>query len=302
MKLSIANKSQIKTDIAGYCFVSLVVIGVVVFTFIPAIQSLVYSFFNYDGFLKMEFAGFDNFLYMFQQDYEIGKVFANTFIYAAITVPLGLLLGYALALLANSKVPGISAFRVLFYLPVIIPAVAAGVLWKDIFSPAYGIFNQIIGVFGLHSMFFESAKSALPTLILTTVWSTGGSMVVWLASFKNIPQGLYEAARLDGASRFKQLLFITIPMSTPMIFYNLVTGIIGSLQCFNTFIIASGSGGTGPDNSLYFIAVKIYNEAFTRIGMMGYACALGWVLFIVTFALTMFVFKTGGWVQYAEDM
>ena len=122
-------------------------------------------------------------------------------------------------------------------------------------------------------MFFESAKSALPTLILTTVWSTGGSMVVWLASFKNIPQGLYEAARLDGASRFKQLLFITIPMSTPMIFYNLVTGIIGSLQCFNTFI-----------------------------GMMGYACALGWVLFIVTFALTMFVFKTGGWVQYAEDM
>ena len=193
MKLSITNKSQIKTDIAGYCFVSLVVIGVVVFTFIPAIQSLVYSFFNYDGFLKMEFAGFDNFLYMFQQDYEIGKVFANTFIYAAITVPLGLLLGYALALLANSKVPGISVFRVLFYLPVIIPAVAAGVLWKDIFSPAYGIFNQIIGVFGLHSMFFESAKSALPTLILTTVWSTGGSMVVWLASFKNIPQGLYEA-------------------------------------------------------------------------------------------------------------
>ena len=151
-------------------------------------------------------------------------MFANTFIYAAITVPLGLLLGYALALLANSKVPGISVFRVLFYLPVIIPAVAAGVLWKDIFSPAYGIFNQIIGVFGLHSMFFESAKSALPTLILTTVWSTGGSMVVWLASFKNIPQGLYEAARLDGASRFKQLLFITIPMSTPMIFYNLEIG------------------------------------------------------------------------------
>lgn len=302
MKLFKCSKSQLKTDVAGYLFVSLVIIGVVVFTFIPAIQSFVYSFFNYDGFLKMEFIGFDNFLYMFQQDFEIGKVFANTFIYAAIIVPLGMILGYALALLANSKVQGISVFRVLFYLPVIIPSVASGVLWKDIFSPAYGVFNQIIGIFGLHSDFFESASSALPTLILTTVWSTGGSMVVWLAAFKNIPQGLYEAARLDGASRVKQLIYITVPMSTPMIFYNLVTGIIASLQCFSTFIIASGSGGTGPDNSLYFIAVKIYNEAFTRIGMMGYACALGWVLFLITFLLTMLVFKTSGWVQYAEDM
>ncbi len=296
------NKKQLKVDIAGYSFVSLVIIGVVVFTFIPAVQSLFYSFFEYDGFMKMNFIGFENFVYMFKQDYEIGKVFANTFIYAAVTVPLGMLLGYALALLANSKVAGISIFRVLFYLPVIIPSVASGVLWKDIFSPAYGIFNQILGVFGLHSMFFESASSAMPTLILTTVWGTGGSMIVWLSAFKNIPQGLYEAAKLDGAGKFQQLIYITIPMSTSMIFYNLVTGIIGSLQCFSTFIIASGSNGTGPDNSLYFMAVKIYNEAFTRIGMMGYACALGWVLFIIIFALTALVFKTSGWVQYAEDM
>jgi multiple sugar transport system permease protein len=296
-----AKKRELKTLVQGLLFTSPVIIGIIVFTYVPAVTAAVYSFFRYDGFSEMEFIGFKNYIDIFTRDPETAKVFFNTFIYAVISVPLSLLLGYLLALLVNNKLHGISGFRMLYYLPVIIPGVAAGILWRDIFNSEYGIMNRIFGLFGAHSQFFESASSSMATLIFTSVWSMGGGMIIWLAAFKNIPTELYESAKIDGANAFRRLISITLPMSTPMIFYNLVLSVIGSLQIFSTFIIAGGSGGRGVDNSLYFIAVKIYNDAFTRAGRMGYASALGIILFLVIAVLTAIMFKMNKWVHYLED-
>ena len=294
-------KRKLMNELGGYLFTLPVLLGVLIFTYYPAVQSLIYSFFEYDGFVQMNPVGFRNFIRIFTLDRETGTVFLNTFVYAVITVPLGLVLGYSLALLANTRIRGISAFRVLFYLPVIIPGVSAGILWRDLFDPTFGIMAQIFRTLGLpEPTFFAEASTSMATLVWTTTWSMGGGMVIWLAAFKNIPAALYESARLDGAGYFRQLFSITIPLSTPMIFYNLVTSVIGTLQIFSTMIIAGGTSGRGVDNSLYFIAVKIYNEAFTR-GSMGYASALAWVLFAIIAVLTVVMFMSNRWVQYSEE-
>ncbi|GHU98022.1 sugar ABC transporter permease [Clostridia bacterium] len=302
-KTRISKRKSIE-NLQGVLFTLPVIIGIAVFTYYQAAQSLYYSFFDYNGFSKMDFVGFKNFVNIFTHDKETLVVFGNTFLYAVITVPLGLVLGYLTALLVNNKLKGINIFRALFYLPVVIPAVAAGVLWRDIFNSDYGVMNQIIGVFGLHSRFFEVASSSMPTLIFTTVWGVGGSMVIWLSAFKNIPVELYESAKLDGANAWHRLRYITLPMSTPMIFFNLVTAVIGSLQTMSTMVImggGAGSAGKGESNSLYFIVVKIYNDAFGRGGRMGYASAFGWILFIIIGLLTFVLFKSNKWVQYAEN-
>lgn len=217
------------------------------------------------------------------------------------TVPLGLVLGYIVALLANMKVKGSYFFRVLFFLPCMIPSVSSGVLWRDILDPDFGLMTQIFRSLGMNPTFFTSASTAMATLIWTGTWGVGGGMVLWLAAFKNIPSTLYESAQLDGANALQRVFYITIPMSTSMIFYNLVTGVIGSLQVSTTLIMAGSTGGKGPDNSLYFVAVKIYTDAFKRGGLMGYACAFGWVLFAIIGILTFINFKTSKWVQYGEE-
>ena len=248
-----------------------------------------------------EFVGFGNFVRFFAKDRDTVYIFRNSFLYAIINVPLSLVLGYLVALLVNTQMKGIKVFRTLFYLPCVIPGVASALLWQDLFA-ANGIINQILTNFGLPAAtFFSEAKSSMATYIWTTTWGVGGSMVLWLASFKNIPSTLYEAAILDGANWAKKLWYITIPMSTAMIFYNLVTGIIGALQLFNTYIVASGTNGKGEGNSLYVFAVKIYNTAFVGTNpQVGYAAAIGIVLFVIIMILTAITFKTNKWVHYSE--
>lgn len=299
MKITLSKK-KFKAWLPGFLCTLPVILGVLVFTYYPAVQSLIYSFFDYDGFFKFDFLGFDNFMMMFRYDPDTADVFRNTFVYAIVSVPLNLVLGYLLALAANSKVKGISVFRVLFYLPVIIPGVASGILFADLFSAgADGIFNRILTAFGLpRQPFFSSSKTALATMIVMGLWGLGGSMVIWLSAFKNINVTLYESAKLDGANAFERLLHITIPMSSSVIFYNLVTGVIGALQTTSTLFIG-GSDGRGIGNSLYFITIKIYNSFIG--GQYGYACAFAWVLFMVIALLTMFIFKTSKWVYYGED-
>lgn len=294
------RKSEIFT---GFLFTSPVILGILIFTYIPVAQAFYFSFCDYNGFNKMDFIGFGNYIRMFRTDLETATVFRNTFLYAAITVPLSLVLGYAVALLVNTKVKGVKGFRVLFYLPVLIPAVSSGVIWKDMMEPASGVMWQIFhSLFDADPTFFTDAKTAMGTLIWVGTWGVGGSMIIWLSAFKNIPETLYESARLDGANALQCVFFITVPMSSAMIFYNLITGIIGSLQTFNTFIIAGSTNGRGPQDSLYFIAVKIYDEAFTRIGRMGYACAYSFVLFAIIGTLTALAFRLNKWVVYAEDV
>ena len=286
---------------AGWKFVTPIVIGIAVFTLYPMIQSFVYSFYNYQG-STFEFDPGVNFAYMFGADFdEVLKVFGNTFLYGLISVPLNLCLSYLLAVLVNQKIKGVTAFRVLYYLPVVIPGVVSGVIWSQLMDPStLGVFNLILSALGLPtSGFFSAPDSAMASVIVMNIWSMGGGMVLWLAALKNIPNGLYEAAKIDGAGVFRRFFRITVPLSTPMIFYNLVTGVIGAMQTNHTMVFA-GYDGAGPRNSIYFIAVKIYNEGFGGQDF-GYASALAWVLFVIIAILTGITFATNKWVYTGDE-
>lgn len=296
-----ALKKKIKDSVWGWIFVAPLVIGMLVFTLYPVVQSFIYSFHRYNDAAVYEFIGWGNFRTMFVTDWEeIGKVFSNTFLYAVITVPLNLFLSYFLAVIVNQKLRGVQVFRVLYYLPVVIPGVISGVIFSQMFDNTnFGLFNYVMQLLGREEpfQFFASADTAMFSAVLMNFWTIGASMILWLSALKNIPVGLYEAAKIDGAGVLTRVFKITVPLSTPMIFYNLITGIIGALQTNSTMVYAS-NGGRGPEDSLYFIAVKIYTEFSS--GYYGYASAVAWVLFVVIAILTFITFKTSKWV-YSGD-
>lgn len=292
------SRMQRKEAVAGWVFASPLIIGLALFTAVPMFCSLYWSFFHYDGF-NISPAGLWNYVQAFQDD-EVGISALNTLIYAIVNVPLNLVLSYFLALLVNNAHKFTRVFRVLFYLPVVIPAVVSGLLWKDLFDNTYGIFNKILESIGLpKATFFMDPRTAMPSLIFMGLWGVGGGMILWLSAFKNIPKDLYESAKVDGANAFQRFAHITIPMSTPIIFFNLVTSIIGSLQYNGTLIFAPREG-RGIDDSLFLFGVKIYWEAM-RIGDIGYASALSWMLCIVISLLTLLLFSTSKWVFYGGD-
>ena len=208
----------------------------------------------------------------------------------------------------KSEIPGIRVIRVLCYLPCIIPGIAAGFIWTDAFAANVsdlsmnGLINTwIMNLGGKPLPFFSQGESSLPTLLFTGLWGLGGGMIMWLAAFGNISPDLYEAAKIDGAGYFSSLFHITLPMSTPILFYNAVTSMIGGLQIFGTY----ANYGAGVDDSLNFIVVRIYRIAFDSVsepgGTQGLACAMSWILFLIIGLLTLLMFKLGGWVQYGED-
>jgi|SRR5574344_904150 multiple sugar transport system permease protein len=293
------SRSQKTENIAGWLFALPLVIGLLLFTAVPMVCSLVWSFFDYNGINKMNFVGFGMFVKAFN-DPVMGKVTLNTFLFALINVPLNLILSYLLALLVNNKHKFTKFFRVIYYLPVVIPAVVGGLLWKDIFDNTYGIFNKILTSIGLPAFaFFSEASTSLFSLLLMGCWGIGGGMILWLSAFKNIPNSLYESATIDGANSWQKFVHITIPMSSPIIFFNLVTSVIGSLQ-YNGTLIFAPRNGRGVDDSLFLYGVKIYWEGF-RTGNIGYACALSWLLCIVISGLTLVLFKSSKWVFYGGE-
>jgi multiple sugar transport system permease protein len=226
-----------------------------------------------------------------------------TFIYVICNVSLSLVLSYILALFLRRAIKGIRVIRVLCYLPCLIPGIASGIIWNDVFTcnlsdPMFtGLINTWLLKLGFNQLtFFSEASTSLPTLILTGLWGMGGGMIMWLAAFENISPDLYEAARIDGAGYLRQVFAITVPLSTPILFYNLVTSLIGGLQVFGTY----ATYGTGVDDSLNFIAIRIYITAFTDSNY-GLACAMAWLLFVIIGALTLLMFKLSGWIQYGED-
>lgn len=272
----------------GWMFVLPLVIGLALFTAYPMVQSLIYSFHRYKG-TDYYFIGFDNYVHIFTKNSAFKPVVRNTLYYAFVSVPIVLVSSYLIAALVNSKVKGVGFFRVLYYLPCVIPDVVSGLLWKDIFSQN-GIFNQILANFGAHSDFFESPvwTTAISSILLMNMWSIGGGMILWLSAFKSIPSQLYEAAEIDGAGRIKCFFHITIPMSAPMIFFNVVTMLIGTLQ-YNGTLTFAGAGGEGNDRALYMFAVLIYQKAF-RDYSYGYAAALSWIMLVFVLILTGVLF------------
>lgn len=305
-------KKFLKENYVGWLFNAPLFIGLLIFTAIPVGYSLYISFWKTNCINIWEWRGFSNYTRMFTVDkQEMGKVCLNTLYYVVVSVPLSLITSYLLAALVNTKlVKGVNLFRILYYLPCMIPAVAAALLWTDMMKytnsvETMGILNRILIAMGFSpSRWLQSeGPKAIASLFFINLWSTGSGMILWLSAFKSIDKGLYEAADIEGAGRFKKFCNITIPMSTPMIFYNLIMSVIGSIQYTGTLMYSTGPlPGRGSDGeSLYMLGVKIYNTSFKINGAQGYAAALAWFMLFIIALITVVLFRTSKWVFYGED-
>ena len=292
-------------SVTGWLFLLPMTFGICVFTLLPIAQSLWYSFYDYDVVSKFNFVGFGNYVKVFR-DPVMGKVVGNTLLFAVVNIPVVMVGSYLLALLLNTNVKGVKAFRVIYYLPCVMPAIVGGIVWSyimryDVTAENPGFFNTILLSLGLDQFkfFYAESSAAILSIVFMNLWSLGGGVIVWLAQFKNIPKQLYEAASIDGAGSVISFFKITLPLSTPMIFYNLITTFIVTLQ-FNGTLTFAPNQGFGYNNSVFMFGLKIYDEAFRRYNM-GYACALAWLLVAAVGLCTIVVFKTDKWVQYAND-
>lgn len=292
-------RMQTKEGILGYLFASPWILGFFIFTLYPVCSSLYYSFTSYNTLKPPKWTGLYNYIYMFTKDQLFTKSLINTIYYAVLSVPLGIAAGVLVALLLNQKVKGMRLFRTLFYLPTVASSVATALLWLWLMEPNFGLFNTLLEKVGINGPgWLTDPVWAKPSLIIMSLWTVGGGMLIYLAALQDVPQSLYESAAIDGAGGLKQFFKITLPMITPTLFFNLITGVIGGLQVFNqAFIMTNG----GPAYATYFYGYHLYTKAFSEYSM-GYASSLAWILLVITLVLSMIIFKTSNrWVYYEGD-
>ncbi|HHY81714.1 MAG TPA: sugar ABC transporter permease [Clostridiales bacterium] len=272
-----------------------------IFTLGPMLASFVFSLTNYRvAAAHNSFVGLENYIRLFSgKDPLFYKSLRVTFTYALMSVPLNLTFAFGLAMLMNRDFKGKAIFRSIYYLPTIVPVVATSLIWTWLLDPDLGLINTILRQLNLPtSKFIYQESTVLPSLALMNLWTCGGTMVIFLAGLQDVPRVMYEAAEIDGSNWFHKLIYITLPMMSSTIFFNLVMGIINGLQTFTqSFIMTQG----GPNNGSLFFVYYLYREAF-ELQEMGKACAIAWVLFIIIFALTMLVFRTSrSWVYYEGE-
>ncbi|WP_054948817.1 carbohydrate ABC transporter permease [Numidum massiliense] len=297
--MSVSKKRR--NFLLGLAFASPWLIGFLAFTVYPFVSSFYYSLTEYDLFSPPQWVGFANYVEIFQ-DSNFYKSLTNTFFMAFIAVPINITLCLLIALTLNLKVKGIRYYRTLFYLPAVIPAVAMAMLWSWILNPEYGILNTMLGAIGLpEPAWLTDPLFTKPSLIIMGFWGTGAGALIFLAALQGIPRQYYEAAELDGANWWHRFRYITLPALSPITLFQLIMGLIGAFQIFTeSFILMEGASG-GPDQSMLFYAVNLYQEAFGFLNM-GYAAALAWILFIIVMLITIVIFRTSlRWVYYGGE-
>jgi multiple sugar transport system permease protein len=296
------SKSRLlrREAIEGYLYIAPWLIGFLFLTLGPVVFSLIMSFSQWDMISSPKMVGFSNYVTIATDDFRFRQSLKVTVLYAAFSVPLGVACSLALAMLLNLSVKGMRVFRSIFYIPAILPGVAVAMVWLAVFRPQGGIFNSILGWFGLGPLpWLTSPDWALPSFIIMSLWGVGGGMIIYLAGLQSVPTQLYEAAEIDGAGRLARFRNVTLPMISPTIFFNLVMGIIGSFQVFTSSFVMTGGG---PAYSTLFYVLYLYQKAFNYL-QMGYACALAWILFVIILTLTLIVFKTSArWVYYEAEL
>jgi multiple sugar transport system permease protein len=286
-----------RRTLTGYLAISPFILGFVLWFLIPAGTAAWLAFQEWNLIKEPRFVGLRNFERLFQ-DKLFWQALKVTAIYSVISVPLRLVMGFLVALLLNVKVKGMSFFRTVFYMPSIVPAVANAILWAWVLNSEFGLLNAGLSLLGVNKIrWLQEPELALPAMIIMSLWSMGASMVIYLAGLQGIPDTYYEAAELDGAGRWAKLWNITIPLMSPVIFFNLIMGIIGSFQVFTAgYLITNG----GPQNATLFYVLHMYNTAFRQL-KMGYAAAMAWVLFFIILGLTLITFKWFGNQVYYEE-
>ncbi|MCH4192688.1 MAG: sugar ABC transporter permease [Butyrivibrio sp.] len=282
----------------GFLFILPWLIGFCIFKLYPFASSLYYSFTDYNLFKGVSKFGLFNYESVFHTA-KIMKSFSVTFRYAFITVPLKLVFSLFIAYILNFKIRGVNFFRTAYYIPSILGgSVAIAVLWKAVFRDE-GLLNTALGFIGIQGpSWLSDPHYALYVICLLRVWQFGSAMIIFLAALKGVPMDLYEAAALDGAGKWRQFFSVTVPLITPVIFYNLVTQLVQAFQEFNgAYIITQG----GPRNSTTLISLLIYNSAFKSYNM-GAASAMAWVLFVILMAMTGIAFASQKhWVYYSDE-
>ncbi len=287
-----------KRTVVGYIFISPFILGFLLWFLVPALTAIWLVFTDWNLITDPEYVGLKNIQRMFS-DKLLWQSLKVTTVYTLASVPLSLVLGFILALLLNTRIRGMSFFRTIYYLPSIVPAVANAVLWAWILNTEFGLLNVILRSLGLSKVrWLQDPEWALPALILMSLWGLGSSMIIYLAGLQGIPYVFYEAAEIDGAGRWAKLRHITIPLLSPVIFFNLVIGIIGSFQVFTAgYLITDG----GPQNATLFFVLYQYRTGFEFLDM-GYAATLSWLLFFIILFLTLFIFKSIGRSIHYEDI
>lgn len=282
----------------GLIYISPWILGFIIFQLYPFIMSFIYSFTQFSVLKSPVFIGLNNYIYMFTKDKLFWKSLEVTLVYVITSVPLKIAFALFVAVILNMNIRGVNFFRTIYYLPSILGgSVAISVLWRFLFMKD-GIINKILSVVHIKGVdWLGSPHIALFTVSLLSVWQFGSSMILFLAGLKQIPNELYEAARVDGATKPRQFFTITIPMISPILFFNLMMQMINAFQEFTgPYVITNG----GPMNSTYIYGMLVYNNAFQYF-KMGYASALSWVQFLLILIFTVIFFKTSsGWIYYED--
>lgn len=283
-----------------YLFLSPWAVGFLLFGVGPILASLALSFTDYNIVGVPIFTGFTNYANLLRTDQLFLVTLGNTLFFTAFAVPGQIVVAFALALLLNSRVRGIAIYRTFFYLPSIVPAVASAVLWVWILEPQWGLLNSLLQFLGIPGPpWLASETWSKPSLILMSLWSSGGAMIIFLAGLQGVPQHLHEAAMIDGAGRWPRFWHVTVPMMTPTIFFVMVLGVIGSFQVFTAAYIMTGGG---PSNSTLFYMLYLYQQAFNFLNM-GYASAMAWLLLLIILLLTVAqLWLAPRWVYYEGEV
>ena len=293
------NSMQGRRTIVGYIFIGPFILGVLFWVLLPALTAVWLVFQDWNLITPAQYIGLKN-ITRLATDKLFWQSLKVTTIYTIVSVPLGLLFSFTLALLINTKVRALALFRTIYYMPSIVPAVANAVLWAWIFNTDFGLLNALFRSVGMAKIrWLERPEWALPALILMSLWGAGSAMIIFLAGLQGIPEIYYEAAKIDGAGRWAQMRHITIPLISPVIFFNLVMGIIGSFQVFTAgYLVTAG----GPQNATLFYVLYLYRVGFRQLEM-GYAATLSWILFFIIMLLTVVTFKTlGRQIYYQEEV
>jgi len=281
----------------GMAFLAPWLVGFAVFTAIPIILSCYYSFCDFSLTVPRRSAlwiGLDNYRQL-MHDSLFWKSLGNTIYYAAMALPAGMLVSLGLALLLNAKIRGQTFYRTIIFLPSLVPAIASAMVWMWMYNTQYGLLNYLFGKVGLPPVAWLGEKEAMPSLALMSVWGVGNTVIIYLAGLQDVPRELLEAAEIDGAGPMRRLFNVTLPFLTPVIFFNLIMGIIGAFSILTIpYIMTQG----GPNNATYFFTYFSYEEAFKFL-QMGYASAIAWIQLIITLLLTGIAFWSAKrWVHY----
>ncbi len=294
-RLQATTRLQRREFLNGLLFVSPFLLGLVLLWLGPMLYSLFLVTQKWNLITPPQYVGLRNVMRLFT-DPLVVKALINTAYFTFIGVPLQLLVAFGLALLLNQAIAGRAVYRTIFYLPSITPAVASAVVWMQILSQEHGLLNQALGALGIPPVsWLFNPVATKPAFILMSLWAVGPLMIIFLAGLQGVPKELMEAAQIDGASLWSRFWKITIPLISPVLFFNLVVSIIGSFQIFVASFIMTGGG---PQNATLFVVLYIYRNAFEYFNM-GFAAALSWLLFWIIMVFTVIQFRLSKrWVYY----